>query len=254
MTHYMLTKLLPFKQLHDLLAYAHGSTFPTASLSEHMVTSDGLHFIRSLLAADPEDRFTVQVALQCAWLGGRIQPASIEERQVQNGNATSPGNPLTQNAESQGQPAHGAYMTLGSSEYSRGSFESNGWRIREVTEDALGGATLVGTCVDELQSALEVPDNRDGRPTLLTENLTIPRPSTPTQLESPVYESSEDSQSPISDAICWPEEKEEASSFIQRNYKLDRLGLATYGRGKQALNPSDLQTISSLYMEAKTLL
>jgi tetratricopeptide (TPR) repeat protein len=143
MTHYMLTKLLPFRQLHDLLAYARGGEFPTSSLSEHRIGSEGQNLIQLLMATTPEDRLTVQLASQNAWVRHHLHSGNVEREQtpgetymLKNSNATNakPHDPI---GAAQSSTSQQIALMGSSSDTSRSWFGSNEWTTQVVATRTL---------------------------------------------------------------------------------------------------------------------
>ncbi|RDW81552.1 uncharacterized protein DSM5745_05109 [Aspergillus mulundensis] len=84
MTHYILTKSLPFKSSSELSVYTRDNRLPTAALQSHCASAECQGFISSLLAVDPDVRLAAKDALGHDWIKAELElaPLSSSESNV----------------------------------------------------------------------------------------------------------------------------------------------------------------------------
>ncbi|KAL4902202.1 hypothetical protein BDW74DRAFT_65635 [Aspergillus multicolor] len=76
MTHYLLTRSLPFKSFSEVFAYTQDHRFPTADLQSHCVGLECQDFIKLLLAAKPSSRLSAEDALEHDWIKMELEATS----------------------------------------------------------------------------------------------------------------------------------------------------------------------------------
>ncbi|KAL3492419.1 kinase-like domain-containing protein [Aspergillus germanicus] len=183
MTHYMLTKLLPFKQLHEFLAYARGGQFPMSALSEQGIGSEGQDFIRSLMTPAPKNRMDVGFALQNAWIKRHSQSSNTKPEQPPNGKhivKASDSEAVTYDPVEAGRPRHSqkiAYAEQDSepaSDLSRSWFGTNEWTTREATARTLRGTMRSNGTLQRPNKPLPTETSMEAQPLHSTRKLSAP--------------------------------------------------------------------------------